>query len=249
MKILKTLFALILINSIASESVEVVKVGGSVIIPITVVCLLMLMGTTWLIGSSFTREKLKLKTIRFWVFYIVNIILFLLFFTFKLFLCNIPTDFVEINGVKISLSNCVKGTGSMISTEELKRESCKCLAEKLSENELVKTEFIRELERGKFVTIINHLKEKNLLNNIELQDCFVEANATWTPKLISSVRKEIMNINVDTDFENTNDLDKYCDCVIEEFKKRPFSEVVSNEFQNGEEIIEIMNNCVLKSEK
>jgi hypothetical protein len=52
-----------------------------------------------------------------------------------------------------------------------------------------------------------------------------------------------------TDFGKTNDIDSYCDCLIEEYQKYPVSTITNDKFIESKLGVEIASMCIAKSKK
>lgn len=105
-----------------------------------------------------------------------------------------------------------------------------------------------ELKSGKIDQIIIALKSENKISTLNLEECF-NSNTTmsWTTILEESLKKDILDNLRKSRYAKTNDLEKFCDCLIKEYKKLSAKELSSEEFANSQEKQNIENDCDLKS--
>ncbi len=54
---------------------------------------------------------------------------------------------------------------------------------------------------------------------------------------------------VGTEFEQTNDIEKYCGCMTDEYKKYPISQIMEVGFKESELGVSIDKKCTEKSKK
>ena len=50
-----------------------------------------------------------------------------------------------------------------------------------------------------------------------------------------------------SEFELTNDIDKYCDCLVDEYQKLPLNKVMKDEFFESKKAMRIDNKCTILS--
>jgi hypothetical protein len=113
----------------------------------------------------------------------------------------------------------------MVPDMKERKAYCTCLAEKLSNSQSVVDAYKKELEGGDMAKILSALLADPSYGTLELQSCLSGANVQWTDNVIDGMKKNCRTQLRNTDFETTNDIDKYCDCLADGYKKFPASEV------------------------
>jgi hypothetical protein len=72
---------------------------------------------------------------------------------------------------------------------------------------------------------------------------------SWSTEIKSEAKKIWKQELDNSDFSKTNDVEKYCDCLLNEFEKFPSSEALSENFLLTEKGSLIEKNCISESKK
>jgi hypothetical protein len=65
----------------------------------------------------------------------------------------------------------------------------------------------------------------------------------WTKEMENSLKNVLLKRLQGTYFEQTNDINKYCDCLVDSLKKYPIDIVMSGKIRETEDFIRIEYNC------
>ena len=84
---------------------------------------------------------------------------------------------------------------------------------------------------------------------LNLENCFNKVEIKWTDNLIQSMKENWKKELSDTDFEETNNIDEYCDCLINEYKNHPLGKIIEDGFNESKIGISIDSICTEKSKK
>jgi hypothetical protein len=250
MRVIRVIFGFFLLLGMAAESANVIRQFGTLFYaPIFIMVIPLLFLITWLIGGGFTKEKLNLKSFRFWIFFIVTSVLFVLITVIKLSSHKVPSDIAEVNGIKIPIGHCLQGSIYMVPDANERKRYCTCLAEKLSGSQSVVDTYRKELERGDMAKVLKALESDQLYATLELQSCLGSTNMQWTDNVINGMKKNCRAQLQNTDFEATNDIEKYCDCLAYEYIKFPASEVAKQSFRESAVGLGIDSACIQASKR
>lgn len=122
MKIGKILLSVLLLFGIGKEYAHASRDLGIFLSPgVIIAVILFLLLCTWLIGSRFSKRKLKFKSFEFLKIFIITFVGFASISFFSLFSKVVPSDFVEVNGVNIRLNKCIDGSRRMITDKNEKK--------------------------------------------------------------------------------------------------------------------------------
>jgi hypothetical protein len=124
-----------------------------------------------------------------------------------------------------------------------------CLAEKLSGSQSVVDTYKKELERDDMAKVLAAVEADQLYSTLELQSCLGSANMQWTVNVINGMKKNCRTQLQNTEFETTNDIDKYCDCLADEYIKFPASEVAKQSFRESAVGLGIDSACIQASKR
>jgi hypothetical protein len=249
MRVIRVIFGFFLLLGVAAESANVIGQFGTLFYaPIFIGVILLLFLITWLIGGGFTKEKLNLKSFRFWIFFIVTSVLFVLITVIKLS-HKVPSDIAEVNGMKIPIGHCLRGSINMVPDVNERKAYCTCLAEKLSGSQSVVDAYKKELERGDMAKILAAVESEQSYTTLELHSCLANTSMQWTDNVINGMKKNCRAQLQNTEFETTNDLDKYCDCLADEYIKFPAGEVAKQSFKESAVGLGIDSACIQASKR
>jgi len=79
--------------------------------------------------------------------------------------------------------------------------------------------------------------------------CMQSVKMEWTDVVEKSMKKSCEKELVGTEFEQTNDIESYCSCLVEGYKAFPLNQLNYEGFNERHEIITIDSLCVESSIK
>ena len=248
MNVFKIVLGFIILFASGAEYINAGRQIGSFHSPVIVImCLLSILLATWLIGSGFTLKKFKFKSFNFIKFLIISIITFLLSAFFNLGTDKTPTNIVKINGLEIPLGDCLTGNKNIIPELAKRKEYCNCLVEKITNQPELKQKFKIELENNKILDVLKEVYSNPDYTFLNVEDCMNSIDMNWTDQLANSMKSNWKQQLKETEFEQTNNVEIYCDCLNEEYRKFPLSDVMKDEFMESPVASEIMDKCSIQS--
>ncbi|WP_299315934.1 hypothetical protein [uncultured Aquimarina sp.] len=246
----KIIIGALLLWGSAREYVSAGMQLGNLHSPFTIIFMLLLIILfAWLIGSGFSKKKIKIRSIEFLRYYIFSVIAFIVLVFISIASLSIPKDFVQINGVKIPLSKCIDFNFRIIPNEVDRKEYCHCAFEKITSQDDLKSRYRKQLENGDMDKIYKDLQSTNKFYELGISDCMTSINMKWTETVANSMKKSWIKQLKQTEFGDTINIDTYCDCLIKEYKKYPLNKIKSNEFQESKLSDSIYTDCIMKNKK
>jgi hypothetical protein len=246
MKSAKILFAIFILLIFSQEGFDAYKqTGDKWFFIIVVIVSLILSG--FLVRSAFKPKESILQEKKYktylWNFLKIVSIIGILGVIINIVRPQPDKHVIEINGLRISLDNCITGNVRMIKDIEDRKDYCECIAQKLADNETVITKYKGLLRNGQFNVIIKDLKNEDQIG-LGIVNCFALTNyLKWTQSMKDSIKTEFLNQLKETGFEMTNDIEKYCDCLIKKLEEFPANEVITGELFESIDWIEIKSIC------
>ena len=235
MRVLGVIFSFILLIGAGSEYANASSQLGTFTNPgVLLACFVFLIFCTWLLGGSLSKRKLKLKSLDYLKYLIISLVTFSFVAFISLISQNIPTNIVEINGFKIAIDDIDKGSRNLFPNDEEREEYCLCIAEKLAYCEEITTKYKNELEHGYLDKVITEVQNEDFFLELGIEDCMLNSNMEWTDNFADSMVKTWKDELVGSDFENTNNVDVYCNCMIELYRQQSLSFILSDEFMESE---------------
>jgi hypothetical protein len=249
MKYFKIIGGFLLLMGSSKEYVNASKELLSFFDPaIILICLLMLGLSAWLIGSGISKEKLPIRSWQFAKYYGITFVFFLIIAYLNLLTYKFEPDIVKVNGMDIDIAGFMNGTKNIIPDKDKRRNYCVCVVTKLAQDENIAENYADELVKGRIDKIVIELKSTPDFDRLGLNECaaLIE-DLDWTPEFEQGLRESLMPQLENSEVAKTNDVNKYCDCLIEEYKKLPVKEMSNPEFYSGKQKLEIDSVCKLKS--
>ena len=255
---LKIIVGIILIPSTSGEFLNASEqLSDAYNIGIMLASGMMLLLSTWLIADGIS--KLRNKPLNRKTFLLTLLLSSSVFAVTLLIGSNlrsmIKENTVEIQGIKVYLLECVNGNRRMIKEVEDRRNYCSCIAEKIIERPIWRSQYQEQLRKGEFDFIIREI-QNDFDNPIELEDfensvrgCLESLPVQWSDGVARGMKNRWLRDIEGTDFEQTNDAVKYCDCLIDGLQQFPLDSVRSVSFMGREDIIAIFDQCELSSRK
>lgn len=249
-KFIKIFFSLLFLYSAGQEYAHETKQTGTYLnIGVIIGSILVLALCTWLIGSSFRKKSDETVLFTYSKYFVISFFVFSFVALESIITYEPPEEYVRINGVTISVGKFIYGNRTFIPDINERKKYSLCIVEKLANSEDVMTEYKKELENGEFGKIINGIKHEDFFLDLNLQNCFDSINVIWTDELANSIKKGLKHQLTGSDFDQTNDIEKYCDCFIKEYRKYPFKVIVSEGTYETEIGNEIDEKCSAESIK
>jgi len=215
---------------------------------IIIAFLILLFFLTWLIGSGLSKEKLKVKSRRFLKYYAGIFIVFLFIAFISLVTYKDIPETVEANGIKIDITGFMRGTESIVPERTARVQYCKCVVTKLANNEEIRKKYKEDLETGRIDKILVNLKDDPKIGELGINECLGSTqNSNWTGALREGMKVNILKNLREAGFEKTNDIGKYCDCLLKAYTSLPVNEVASAGFYDTKKSFSIDSLCRLKS--
>ena len=250
MRVFKVILGLLLLFGMGQEFAHASKqLGAYYSPPILLAALTFVLLSSWLIGSGVSKRKFKFKSFEFVKFFIFCAVLFFFIGFISLATYKTPKEIVEINGIIISYGEFMESNRRIVPEKEERKKYCLCVLEKLANSEEIKKNYTVELETGRITQIIREVKSKDYFTKLKLETCTESIEIVWTDDLASTLKRNFMKELRDTEFEQTNDIQKYCNCIVEEYRKLPFSTINNEVFSDSEAGIFIDKKCTEESTK
>lgn len=250
MKRFKIILGFLLLYGAGKEYISASRQLGSlyeigIIIPIVLLLIL----CTWLIGSGFSTRKLKFKSFEFLKFFIITFVAFATVAIFSLGSKILPSNFTVINGIKIPLGKCIDGNRRIIPDEKEREEYCKCFIEKITNDSELKLKYQKKLENDNVNDVFKEIQSSPKFLELGIENCMTSIKVKWTDNIANSLKRNWKKELVGTEFENTNYIDEYCDCLANEYRKFPLNKIMEDGFTEGKEALGIDEKCTKQSKK
>ena len=245
----KIVIGFLLLYGIGQEYINASKQFLTFLDPtIIILCLLMLVLCAWLIGSGFSKEKIKIKSFQFAKYYGLSFIIFLLIAFVSLMTYKFEPEIVKVNGIDVDIAEFMNGTKKIVPDENQRREYCICVVTKLTGDKDLIEKYKHEFEIGKFSKVIIDIQTGSTVNKYNLNECFGSLSSIqWTPAFEKGMRASLINQIRQLDISKTNDTTKYCDCLMDQYKKIPITELTNSDFPQSQKNATIDSICNAKS--
>ena len=141
-----------------------------------------------------------------------------------------------------------KGNKKLIIDDKEREALCTCWAEKMAANVDIKSTFKKQLEAGNIDKVMKALEtSESLLALEELRTCATGKEIEWNPSIENEIKATCLKDLKGTEFEQIHDVDKFCSCVVQEYRNYPLSTVLYEGFQESELANAIADDCAGKS--
>ncbi len=249
MKIFKIIIGLLLTYGAGKEYINASRQLLSFFEPGVIIAIsLMLLLCTWLIGSGISKEKLRINSWQYLKYLGATFVIFLLFAFIGMVTFKFEPEIVKINGISVDIAEFMNGSKKIISDENQRRKYCICVVTKLTADKAIAEEYQPEFESGKLSKVIMAIQSRPDAFKYDLQECMGSVSEIkWTPEFEKGLRSNIMKQLTDLQISSTNDINKYCDCIVDEYKKIPINILTSSGFPLSDNGIKIDSICNLKS--
>jgi hypothetical protein len=247
----KVFLGIILLYGIGTEYISASKHYSTFFSPgIIAAVLTMLVLCAWLIGSGLSKGKLLIKSCEFAKYFGLSFLVFLLVAFISLSRYKAEPDVVKVNGIEVDISEFMNGTKRIIPNHDQRREYCLCAVTKLTQDKEFVEKYKSEFKSGKLLNIISNLQADTAAYKLNLNECMIAVKELkWTPEFEKGIRTNITSQMTQTEISKTNDINKYCDCLVEEYKKIDINKLTGNGFYDSKENQTIDSICKLKSKR
>lgn len=204
----------------------------------------------WLIGSGLSKEKLQFKSFQFAKYYGLSFIVFLLMAFMSLLTYKTEPDIVRVNGIEVDIAEFMNGTKGIFPNSDQRREYCICVVSKLTQDKEFVEKHKNEFQSGKLSNVISNLQNDTSAYKYKLNECMNSiSDLRWTPAFENGIRTNLTKQLTQMDISKTNDVIKYCDCLVEEYKKIDIKDLTKSGFYESSKCLTIDSICNLKSKK
>ena len=156
--------------------------------------------------------------------------------------------------VEIPISACVEANTKILGNSVDPVAFCKCLLPKFYADLKNDPEKLKLLKEGNWYELS---KEKQELIIKYYQDCISKtattdttAKLTITPRMAEGIRKQMKQDLIGSPIEKTNDVDRYCDCMINSLETEfTAKEIMQTDFNETEKYQKVLTNCLETTRK
>lgn len=249
MKTFKIILGILLTWAAGNEYVHAGKELSTFFSPaIIAASLTLIFLSSWLIASGVSKGEFRIKSRHYLKYLGLTLIVFL----FSVFISKATFKFepeiVKENGVNVDIAELMHGMKGMIPDKNQRKQCCVCMVEKLTADKNLVERYQTEFEKGNLSEIFDEAQAVENADKYNLQECFSSVSKIeWTPEFEKMLRTNLMKQLTEFQISTTNDINKHCDCLIDEFKKIPFSKLKEANFNMSDIRMKIDSICNLKS--
>ena len=158
------------------------------------------------------------------------------------------------NDVEIPIQACVEANSKILGNSVDPIAFCKCLIPKFYADLKSDPEKLKLLKKGNWYDLS---KDKQELVIKYYQGCISQtatndstAKLTITPRMAEGIKKQMKQSLVGSDIEKTNDVDKYCDCMINSLQTDfTAQEIMQTNFNETEKYQKAVDKCLRTTKK
>lgn len=244
----KISLGLILLLATGSEYINASQELGSYVSPkMLIASFSIILLSTWLIGSALVKGKFNLFSIGNVAFFILSSLIFIFSSVLTLYASIPPSKIESVN--EISLLKCNRGNKDFISDASERQKYCRCLAEKIMADTTNRYKYRYDLKAGRLDQIIKKISAEGGLIDLGIEYCIPAKGVSWTEEIIASTKAGLIKNLRGTEFEESNDIEEYCDCLLREYSAHPFHDVMNEDYLSSEASIDLENYCAKSSLK
>lgn len=250
MKTLKIILGFFLLYGVGMETGSVImEFGVFGHLDLLFYSILVFLLATWLIASGFSKTEFRIKSIES-IKYLIISLAFFIFFVILGISKNKPKEFtLEYNNYSVPLTQFIESNDLLIPEYEQRKEFCICITKKLIDNDMVNNTYEKELKTGNIFTIVNDIRDNPMFATIDLTSCFTILELKWTANIIEASKDQIREYMMSSDFTETNDIEKLCDCIMDNVIKFPVIELFKSSYIGSEKIDSINSMCIERTAK
>jgi mRNA-degrading endonuclease YafQ of YafQ-DinJ toxin-antitoxin module len=239
----KIAVGLILICGTGGEYINASRQLSTFLAPeIIVACLLMILLSSWLIGSGLMKEGFKVKSFQFLKYCAISFLLFTIVAFFSQFIYKGNSEIIKANGIEVNISEFMNGMKRILPNKDQRMEYCICVVNKLTQDKEFANKYKDEFKSGNFSDLIQAETSSDSHNISECMNSL--RGIKWTPEMEKAIRANLIDILTKNEMSKTNDINSYCDCTIEKYKELSMRELSNPDFsqsQKGRAIDSICN--------
>ena len=150
--------------------------------------------------------------------------------------------------VEIPIKACVEANSKILGNSVDPVAFCKCLIPKFYVDLKNNPEKLQLLKAGNWYDLS---KDKQELVAKYYRECMLQsatkdstAKFTVTPRMAVGMKKKMKQDLIDLDIEKTNDVDKYCDCIINSLQTDfTVKEIMKEHFNETEKYQKMVDKC------
>lgn len=250
MKILKIILGFFLLYGVGMETGSVIREFGVFgHLDLLLYSILVFLFATWLIASGFSKTEFRIKSIESIKYLIISLAFFIFFVILGISKYK-PKEFtLEYNNYSVPLGQFIESNKLLIPEFEQRKEFCICITKKLIDNDMVNNTYEKELKTGNIFTIVNDIRDNPMFATIDLTSCFNFIKLEWTESMIESTRNQTKENLMSSYLSETNDIEKLCDCMVDNYIKIPGNELFKNFYIGSEKIDSINSICIERTTK
>jgi hypothetical protein len=168
---------------------------------------------------------------------------------------NSKGDTINVDkGVDIPIAACVEANSKILGNSVDPVAFCKCLIPKFYQdikNDPGKLKLLKEgnwydLAKDKQEIVVKYFQ--SCMNQTATNDS--TAKFTITPRMAVGMKNKMKQDLIGSDIEKTNDVDKYCDCMINSLQTDfTIKEVMQDNFNETEKYQKVLEKCLKSTKK
>jgi hypothetical protein len=157
-------------------------------------------------------------------------------------------------GVEIPITGCVESYGKILGNAVDPVAFCKCLIPKFYQYLKNDPEKLKILKKGNLGDLAKDKQEiiAGFLKNCIEQNATSDSTAklTITPRIARLMKTKMKQELIGSDIEKTNDLDKYCDCIINSMQTDfTIKEIMQDNFNETKKYLKVSEKCLRSTRK
>ena len=137
----------------------------------------------------------------------------------------------------------------MIPDEKEGEEYCKCVIEKVTNEPELKSKYQKQLENDEINDVFKEVKASSQFLELGIEECMQSVTIKWTDNIANSMKNTLEKELVGTEFEETNDIVKYCDCLVKKYRQFPLNNIMEEGFTESQQSLGIEEKCTAESKK
>jgi hypothetical protein len=157
-------------------------------------------------------------------------------------------------GVDIPIAACVEANRKILGNSVDPVAFCKCLIPKFYQDLKNNPEKLKLLKEGNWYDLA---KDKQEIVAKYFQSCMSQtatndstAKFTITPRMAAGMKSKMKQELIGSDIEKTNDVDKYCDCMINSLQTDfTIKEIMQENFNETEKYQKTLEKCLKSTKK
>lgn len=157
-------------------------------------------------------------------------------------------------GVEIPIAACVEANSKILGNSVDPIAFCRCLIPKFYQDLKHDPEKLKTLKKGNWYDLA---KDKQEIVAKYFESCMIQtgtndstAKFTITPRMAEDMKKKMKQELIGSEIEKTNDVDKYCDCMINSLQTDfTIKEMMQDNFNETEKYQKVLAKCLKSTRK